>query len=361
MAAPSTNPDFDSVRAEKFSKKLLGHYNGAALALMTSIGHRTGLFDRMAGMPPSTSQEIADATHLNERYVREWLGAMTVGGIVECDGSGLVFHLPAEHAACLTRSSATDNLSSLSQYFAILGSVEDRIIECFRNGGGVAYNEFGRIHEVMAEDNKQFVLPALIDQILPLVSGINEALVAGIDVLDVGCGSGGVLNLLARTFPNSRFVGYDLCEEALQAGRTEAAELGLDNVHFQERDLTELGEQSRYDLITAFDAIHDQKAPELVLRAIARALRPQGTFLIQDIAGSSHIHKNLDHPIGPLMYTISCMHCMTVSVAQGGDGLGAMWGMEKAHELLELAGFHNVKTSKLPHDLQNNYYVARIT
>ena len=348
----------DTERAEAFAERLLGVLNGGAIALMTSIGHRTGLFDTMATLPPSTSHEIAKAAGLNERYVREWLGAMLVGGVVECDESGTRFELPAEHAASLTRASAADNMAVFAQYFAILGGVEDRIVECFEQGGGVPYEAYGRFHEVMAEDSGQSVLPALIDQILPMAPGVIEALERGIDVLDVGCGRARALNLLAKEFPMSRFVGYDLSEEALAAGRSEAARNGVTNLVLEAKDMTEFDEADRYDLVTAFDAIHDQKAPDKVLASIARALRPGGTFLMQDIAGSSHVHHNMEHPIGPLLYTISCMHCMSVSLAQDGAGLGAMWGKEQAIDMLREAGFGNVEVRQLSHDIQNNYYVC---
>jgi 2-polyprenyl-3-methyl-5-hydroxy-6-metoxy-1,4-benzoquinol methylase len=120
-----------------------------------------------------------------------------------------------------------------------------------------------------------------------------------------------------------------------------------------------LDEREKYDLITAFDAIHDQAQPARVLEGVARALRPGATFLMQDIAGSSHVHRNLEHPVAPFGYTISCMHCMTVSLAQGGDGLGAMWGEEKAEEMLRASGFTHVEVKKLSHDILNVYYVAK--
>jgi len=350
----------DPALTDAFAQKLLDSINAGALGLMISIGHRTGLFDAMAGREPSTSHQIAAAAGLNERYVREWLGAMTVGRIVETDRSGTLFHLPDAHASSLTRASAGDNMAVFAQYLSVLGGVEDEIVECFRKGGGVPYESFGRFHEVMAEDSGQSVIPALIDGILPLAPGATEALRRGIDVLDVGCGRGRALILLAETFPESRFVGYDLSREAVEHAAGEAAARGLTNVRFETRDLTEFDEPLRYDLVTAFDAIHDQKRPESVLRGIARALRPGGTFLMQDIAGSSHVHRNLDHPLGALLYTISCMHCMTVSLAQGGDGLGAMWGEEMAMEMLRRVGFTNVDKKNLSHDIQNNYYVARL-
>ena len=328
---------------------------------MTSIGHRTGLFDTMAGMPPATSAQIAAAAGLDERYVREWLGAMVTGGIVECQPRTGSYHLPTEHAACLTRATTPNNIAAFAQYIPQLGTVEDPIVGCFEQGGGVPYAAFPRFQELMAEDSGQTVLPALLDTILPLVPGLIERMRAGIDVMDVGCGSGRALNLMARTFPKSRFTGHDFLEEGVARGRAEAKAHGTTNVRFEVKDAATLDEVERYDLITTFDAIRDQARPAVVLAAIGRALRSDGVYLMQDIAGSSHVHKNLDHPMGPLLYTVSCMHCMTVSLAQGGEGLGAMWGEEKALEMLAAAGFRQVEVKRLEHDLMNSYFVCRKT
>lgn len=345
-------------RTDAFAERLLGILNDGALSVMISLGHRSGLFDALRDRPPSTSEEIAAAAGLNERYVREWLGAMLTGGIVECDDEGQRFSLPPEHAAWLTAKATPNNVAVYTQYIPLLGTVEDEILECFRHGGGLSYDHYKRFNEVMAEDSGQTVVAALIGQILPLVPGLVEALQYGISVLDVGCGSGRALNLMAREFPNSHFVGYDLLEEAVRAGRTEAERLGLTNVIFEQHDLTVYEWPDQYDLITAFDAIHDQARPDRALTAVARALKPNGVFLMQDIAASSRMHENRDHPVGPLLYTISCMHCMSVSLAQGGLGLGAMWGHQKACEMLKAAGLTEIEIKQLPHDFQNSYFVA---
>jgi 2-polyprenyl-3-methyl-5-hydroxy-6-metoxy-1,4-benzoquinol methylase len=351
--------ELDQNKAEEFAERMLGVLNDGALALMTSIGHRTGLFDAMAGLVPSTSEQIASAANLNERYVREWLAAMVTGGIVEHDPEGGTYRLPPEHAAFLTRAATPDNIAVTAQFIPVLACVEDRIVKSFKNGGGVPYSAYTRFHEVMAEDSGQTVVAALTDYILPLVPGLTGLLEAGIDVLDVGCGSGRALDLMARKFPESRFVGYDFSEEAIARARAAAQEHGTTNVRFEVKDVATLDEEARYDLITTFDAIHDQSKPAKVLERIAAALRDDGIYLMQDIAGSSHLHNNLDHPLGPFMYTVSTMHCMTVSLAQGGAGLGTMWGEEKAKEMLREAGFGEVEVERLPHDIANSYFVAR--
>src|SRR5215216_5456668 len=289
--------EFDQVRAERFAERMVDVLNEGAIALMTSIGHRTGLFDAMAGLPPSTSEQIATAAGLKERYVREWLAAMVVGRIVEHNPEDETYYLPQEHAAFLTRVASPDNIAVFAQYIPLLGSVEDGIVESFKNGGGVPYSAFPRFHEVMAEDSGQTVLPVLTDHILPLVPGLTERLEEGIDVLDVGCGSGRALNLMARKFPNSRFLGYDFSKEAIAHARAETGEHGTTNVRFEVKDVAAFDEEASYDLVTTFDAVHDQADPAAVLKGIAEALRPGGVYLMQDIAGSSHVHNNLDHPI----------------------------------------------------------------
>jgi 2-polyprenyl-3-methyl-5-hydroxy-6-metoxy-1,4-benzoquinol methylase len=226
------------------------------------------------------------------------------------------------------------------------------------HGGGVPYAAYPSFHRIMAEESDQTTMSALVDAILPAAPGLMERLRAGIQVLDVGCGSGRAVNRMAREFPRSCFTGYDFSEEAIGRARAEAARLGLTNANFEVRNLTGLNEPNRYELITAFDAIHDQAQPRRVLRAIREALASGGVFLMQDIRASSRVEKNLDHALGAYLYTVSCLHCMTVSLALDGEGLGAAWGEEKALELLAEAGFANVEVRTLPHDIINSYYIA---
>ncbi|MFQ5934029.1 MAG: class I SAM-dependent methyltransferase [Dehalococcoidia bacterium] len=351
--------ELDQKKTEAFGARMLDIYNGASLALMISIGHQTGLFDTMAGLPPSTSQQIAEATGLNERYVREWLRAIATGHIVDYEPDGERYALPPEHAASLTLEAGTNNLAPMAQFFPLMGNVEEGIIECFRKGGGVPYSSFPRFQQLMAEESGQVHDAALLETILPIVPGLVQRLQSGIDVADVGCGQGHAINLMAKAFPNSRFTGYDFSEEGIAAGRAEAGLMGLSNARFEIKDVAMLEAEGQFDFITAFDAIHDQAQPTKVLNRIATALRPGGTFLMVDIAASSDVGENLDHPMGPFMYTISCLHCMTVSLALDGEGLGTMWGEQKAREMLADAGFAQIEVKQVPDDTQNSYYIAR--
>ena len=332
--------------------------NEASLALMVSVGHRTGLFDVMASMPSATSAEIASRASLDERYVREWLAAMSTGRIVEHDGATGSYALPADHAAWLTRAVGMNNLAVGMQYVGLMALVEDQIVDCFRHGGGVGYSAFPRFHAVMAEDSGAVRDATLIDVTLPLVPGLARRLSQGIDAADVGCGSGHAVNLMAETFPRSRFTGFDSSGAAIAEARLEAERKGLANAHFEQRDAARLGEAGRFDFITTFDAVHDQARPDLVLAGIAAALRPGGVYLCVDTAASSNLADNLDHPLGPFLYTVSCMHCMTVSLADGGMGLGTMWGQQTALAMLTEAGFTSIRTAHLDGNIVNVYLIA---
>jgi SAM-dependent methyltransferase len=354
-----TTTELDPSRLEAFAGRMVGVVNDALLGLAVSLGHQTGLFDTMAGLPPSTSEGIATAAGLHERYVRELLGALVTGRIVTYDAVGRSYELPAEHAAVLTRAAGVDNLAAMTQFVGMLGAVEQDVLRCFREGGGVPYSRYPTFHRQLAEMTKDTVDATLLQTTLDLVPGLRERLERGIDVADIGCGAGYALAVLARAFPASRFTGYDLSDEAIAAGRAHAAAWGLGNLRFEVRDAVELAEAEAFDLVTTFDAVHDQADPGRVLRGVAEALRPGGVYLCADVAASSALEDNLDHPLGPSIYTISTMHCMTVSLAQGGLGLGAAWGEQTATRMLAEAGFTDISAERVEGDVFNIYFVCR--
>lgn len=350
----------DPARVEEFAGQLFGTLSAGATALMISIGHRTGLFDALAGLPPSTSPQLADAAGLSERYVREWLGAMTTARIVVHDPATNRYLLPLEHAAVLTRAAGPDNLASLMQFVPLLAQAEDRVVRCFADGGGVEYAAYARFHELMAEQSAQINDAALIEKIVPMVPDLAARLRAGIRLADVGCGQGHAVNLLARAFPDSEFVGYDFSEEAIAVAGAEAEAWDLPNARFEVRDVANLAGTDTFGAITAFDAIHDQAHPATVLEQVAAHLDPDdGVFLMVDMRASSNLHENLDLPWAPFLYAVSTLHCMTVSLALGGDGLGTVWGTELALQMLADAGFGDVAVKSLEDDFINAYYVAR--
>jgi ubiquinone/menaquinone biosynthesis C-methylase UbiE len=351
--------ELDMAKAEAFGGQVVGILNGGVLSLMLSIGHKTGLFDKMAELPPSTSDEIAKATGLNERYIREWLGAMVTGKIVDYDASSKKYKLPPEHAASLTRAAGPGNLCTMAEFLPEMAAVQDGVVNSFRKGGGVPYSEYENFQQLMAQLSDAIVDATLLNVSLPFVPGLADRMKSGIDVADLGCGSGHAINVMAKAFPNSRFTGYDFSDEGVEAGTKEARAMGLTNAKFAAQDVSQMNDKEQFDLITVFDAIHDQAKPRQVLKNIFNLLRPGGTFLCTDIASSSNLEENMEHPLAPAFFSISTMHCMTVSLALGGEGLGNMWGTQKTLELFGEAGFKDVDVKQVEGDILNNYYIAK--
>jgi SAM-dependent methyltransferase len=352
-------PELDMEKAKAFTGVLAGHYNSAALTIMLSIGHKTGLLDVMGKLPPATSAAIAEKAGFNERYVREWLAVLVTGRVVEYDPRRKEYWLPAEHAASLTRGAPLGNYAIFAQFPPILGSAQNELIEHFRHGGGTHYHDYPGFHDYMAEASDETIVKALDEVILPLVPGLREKLEAGIDVLDVGCGKGHALVALGEMFPKSRFRGYDFSADAIEKGRKLIATSGITNVKLEVFDMADFAEINSYDLITTFDAVHDQKHPQDLIRGIHAALRRGGIYLMQDIGGSAHLEKNFDFALAPFLYAASCLHCMAISLGQGGDGLGTMWGWETAEAMLKTAGFASVYKQTLEHDPLNVWFVSR--
>jgi 2-polyprenyl-3-methyl-5-hydroxy-6-metoxy-1,4-benzoquinol methylase len=261
----------------------------------------------------------------------------------------------------LTPEAQTNNIANFAQLIPLIGNVEDEIVECFRNGGGVPYSSSKRFPEVMRELSAPTFNFLLVDKILPLAPGLVDLLNGGLDVLEVGCGSGRAVNVMAAAFPRSRFVGYDLISAQIDTANAEALERGLSNVQFDVKDVSTLEHAGHFDLVMAFDTVHDQAKPAAMLEQAARALKDGGTFLMWDVAASSHLHNNKDHLLGPFLYSVSCMHCVTVSLSQGGEGLGAVWGQERAKEMLAAAGFQDVQVHRIEEDPVNCCYIAMKT
>lgn len=348
----------DEARVEAFAGRLMELYTGGLLTYLIDIGHRTGLL-AAAAAGPATSQELADRAGLTERYVREWLGAMTTGGLVEYEPTGARYHLPAEHALCLTGAHAL-NLAPMSLLNALLARTLPGVTRAFREGGGVPYDGFRpEFTEVMDALGRGVFDESLLEGLLPLTGDVPARLQRGVRVADVGCGTGHALNLMARAYPRSRFVGYDLLPESIERARTEAAEYGLDNATFEVLDVARLPSDPPYEVIFAFDAIHDQVDPATVLDRIHAALEPGGVLVMVDIKAASDVADNLDNPLAPWIYAVSTLHCMTVSLAHGGAGLGTAWGEQHARRMLTEAGFAGITTQDVPDDPLNLVYTAR--
>jgi SAM-dependent methyltransferase len=349
------DPDPDRTRA--FGDRLLDVLTGNVLTMLISIGHRTGLFEA-AALGPATSAELAERAGLHERYVREWLGAMVTGGIVEYDPADGRHTLPAEHAALLTGATSR-NIGPVAGSLRTLGAVLPQVEQRFSDGGGVPIAEYAAVStDGLGETWRHVYDEHLVDGFLGRVPGLVERLRAGARVLDLGCGTGHAVNVMASAFPRSTFDGLDIATAAIADAEAERAAMGLPNASFAVTDAADLDPDRPYDVITAFDAIHDQAAPETVLHRIREALAAHGVFVMVDTKFASRVEDNIGNPYAPMSYGVSLLFCVPTSVATGGSGLGAMWGQERACEMLAATGFTDVQVLDSPRP-QNCIYVCR--
>jgi SAM-dependent methyltransferase len=336
---------FDPARAVAFAERVQGIVNGGALSLLLSIGHRAGLFDVMRRLGSATSDEIAREAGLEADRVRAWLTALAAGGIVERETSLGGFHLPAEHAACLSRESQPGNLAQAAQWIPLLGRVEDEVLDGFARGRGAGSG--ARLRQALANETDRTGVAAFLDAIVPRVPGLCSGLETGIDVLDVGCGAGAALCLLAETFPNSRFVGCDEAADAIEAARAQARGRGIANARFERRAVAVPGGLGAFDLVTAFGALRGPVG----LAGIARALRPGGILLMREVRGADPLEPDPAHPLAPFLHAVACL-----------NGAGTEPDAESREALLgrlAAAGFTSVEVHTLPHDPIHRYALAR--
>jgi SAM-dependent methyltransferase len=357
-------------KRDAFSRRMSDILNHGALNLAMALGYRNRIFDVLEELGrPATVSEISAASGLDARYLREWLGVMATGRVVELsrnpDGEE-TYLLPPEHAAFLTRKAGRANLGVYAQEIPLLASCAlEPVARGFRTGEGVPFSFYPDFQRFMTELANAAHRELLVERFIPSVDGgrLESRLRRGIRVCDLGCGEGVALNLMARAFPESRFTGIDVDAPALEAARAEAREMGIGNAEYRMMDAAEIegleAFSDRFDYICAFDAIHDQTRPLEALRGVRWMLARSGMFSMVDIdAGADHA-GNLDHPMGPFLYTVSLMHCMPVGLNDGGAGLGMMWGRERAEAMLREAGFEEIELEEMAHDPFNMHFLCR--
>jgi SAM-dependent methyltransferase len=347
--------DVDAAAVEEFASKLVETITGGLITALIEIGRRTGLFELTAA-GPATSAELAERGGLQERYVREWLAAMATAGVVEYDADNRRFWLPVEHAAVLT-GDTYDNLAPVAYLVSVVTRQGDAVAKCFTDGGGVPWAAYApEIHDVMDVLWQPMYRDILVQEILPLAPGLVEKLESGTRVADVACGSGNGTVVMARRFPDSTFVGFDLDADAIAIARSRAA--GLSNVSFEVADAATLTSERPFGAAFVFNSVHDQARPLEVLRAIQSILEPGRTFLMNEPRISSNLEDNIGNPVASMTYGFSLLHCMTVSLAEGGAGLGTGWGEQVARRLLADAGFGTVEVHDAPRDTGNAIFVT---
>ncbi len=334
----------DSEKLARFSKLAGKNAAGLAIGILSVIGDRLGLFKSLDALGPATSRELASRSGISERYAREWLAAMACAGYIEYDPATARFTLPPEHARVLAEEDSPYFLCGSLGVLAELARPLDLHMQAFRDGKGVPQSAYDDgLWEAMERSNAPWFEQGLVQRGLPLAPDARALLERGAHVAEIGCGAGRALIALARAFPASRFVGYDLFAPTLARASANARAAGLEErLRFEVRDATR-GLPDQFDLVTSFDVVHDSADPPALLRSIRTALRPAGIYLCLEPRCEDRLEDNFGAR-GATLYCISALYCMTTSLAQGGVGLGAAGLPESRLRTLCLdAGFESVR------------------
>ena len=319
-------------------------YADAALMFAISIGREKGLFDQLA-VGPLSATELAERCDIGLRYAEEWLGAVVCGGLVEYEVLHRVYTLSPVFESYL-RSDSDQCMTAQSALIARYGSVLDSLCLAMTEKRGLDYSAYGHdFHQLLTDIWDPVYRKYLVDGFLHQSPTLIDGLKKGIAVTEIGCGEGSALMLLADQFPCSSFCGIDISRSAISKAQNRAQ--GRTNLTFLLRDAREPLD-IECDLILAFDTIHDLPEPQSVLKNIHNALRDSGHFVMVEFDFSSKLENNIGNPFAVLYYTFSLMHCVPVSLAQCGPGLGAVWGIENAQEALERANFSQIEYYRSP-------------
>ncbi len=353
--------ELDPQAIKMFGFKVWTYKMGEQVSLMVHLGDRLGLYKTMAGGGMMTSNEVAAAAGLHERFVREWLLGQAAAGLIDRQEDG-IYELTAVQAAVL--ADEDDSISFAAGAFrgGLDPSVLDKIADSFRTGVGMSYEEQGpNAAAGLARMTGPWSRLALTSKVLPALDGVVAKLEAGASVVDVGCGGGVMLTTLAEAFPNSRCVGYDPSHVAVGIAQQRATDMGLDNVEFVTAGGEDLVAGSDHDLVITFDCMHDMAFPERTAAAIRGAIADDGTWLLKDIRSSGDFSRDSRNPLLAMFYGFSVASCLQSAMSEpGGAGLGTL-GLHAgaAQALTEAAGFDRFTTHDLD-DAANLYYEIRI-
>ncbi|MEE2983277.1 MAG: class I SAM-dependent methyltransferase [Pseudomonadota bacterium] len=336
--------NFDKARAKAFTGKVISDVAGAVTLHLCAIGDRLGLFKDLAENGPADPEAFAMRTGIDARYAREWLEAMAAAAYVEFDPESSNFSLPPEHARPLADDTSPLFQGALWSMLTYSMAPFDELVEAFRNGGGVPQSSFRpELYTSMQRSSGLRYRNFLLNTWLPDMPDVVAMLERGVDAVDVGCGRGTAIMMMAEAYPKSRFWGYDAFAPQVDGANEKARELGVDDrVDFKVLDASE--ELPRdFDLIFTFDVIHDMAKPRQALENIRRHLKPGGIYVLQEISAANERHENRG-PEATLKYGMSLTYCMTTSLANHGEGLGTLGMPQKVvRELCTEAGFGEVR------------------
>lgn len=333
----------NEAKLQAFVARVLQDVGATQSAALVVIGDRLGLYRAMADGGPVTPGELAARTGTSERYLREWLVNQAAGGYVEYDPGTGTFTLPEEQALVLATADSRAFLPGAFQMATALVRLSDAVSEAFRSGAGIAFDAWEpAFREGMDRCARAKYETHLLKSWIPALPGMAEKLEAGALVADVGCGGGAALILMARAFPRSRFLGFDTHAPSIARARAAAAEAELSGrLQFELASaLTFPG--AGYDLITCFDTLHDLPDPVGAARHVAEALAADGVWLIAEPPAGNRVEENLG-PLGRLLSSTSALHCIPVSLAQGGTGLGTLSGEAGIREIVRAGGLTRLR------------------
>src|SRR5579863_4378576 len=336
----------DLEKAKHVAQTVVGDVATVVHGALCYIGDRTGLFKAMMNAGPLTAAALASKSGLSERYVREWLGAMAAAHYVEYEAGAETYLLTPEYAAALADDDSPFFVASYFQMAQAAVTVAPKVAEAFKTGKGVTQAEYPPSFFEAAERNSRTrYLHKLLRKWIPAMPQVVETLNAGGIAADVGCGGGRAAIMIAQAFPKAHIVGYDLHAESIERARRNAQNAGLsDRVTFEVADGGRLPAR-KFDLVTTFDVVHDAVDPAGLMSAIRRAVKDDGTYLVQEVNVSEKVEDNI-RPMGKMVYSVSTLYCMTTSLAHGGAGIGTVMGEPKTRELAAQAGF--TRFSRLP-------------
>ena len=334
--------------------------NDAWLTLALSLGERLGLNTLLASLSPIEATALAERAGVPVRSAEDWLWTLTAARIVE--QSAGVFTLKPDYIDALTPSGGALHWSRIAEQIVAMATLEDALVGALRNGGGMPASAYeGRIVDVLAVESGPIFATALLDEVVPLL-GVAERLDAGARVLDLGCGSGALVTILAERFPASRFVGVDQSSDAVRASAHRATDLGLTNAVFTVADLEdEWGPelQGPFDLVVAANVVHDLAQPLALFLKVEQRLAPAGVLYLHELGFSSDMTRNLadPHAIGVLVFGL--YHCLPLAMRRAGIAPGGMWGRESYVSALREAGFTDVTVANAPSGPNNDTIIAR--
>jgi SAM-dependent methyltransferase len=330
----------DDTKLQAFLGKVVGDVGAAMSAALVVLGDRLGLYRGMADGAPVTPGELAKRTDTSERYVREWLDGQAAAGYVMYDAETRRYSLPLEHAVALTDRDSPAFVPGLYQVTAAIWAAESRIAERFKTGEGLCWGEH---HPCLFEGTERFFrsgyLGNLLSSWIPALDGVEAKLKAGARVADVGCGLGASTILMAKTFPQSRFWGFDSHVKSIELARQRAVEAGVaDRVVFEVAKATDYPGKD-YDLVAHFDCLHDMEDPVGAARHVNETLAKDGTWMIVEPFAHDSLAANLN-PVGRIYYAASTFVCTPASQSQEvGLGLGAQAGEARLRGVVTSGGF----------------------